>query len=319
MHNNENTERILPKLSVSERIKQELSKRWQLYVMLLLPFLYVLIFSYIPMVGLQIAFRDYTPLGGMWGSKWVGLKYFYRFFNNVQCWNYIKNTLAISIYTLVLGIPFPLLLALALDYARSKTLKKTVQLVSYLPHFLSTVIIVGMIYLLFGNRTGVVNNILQSAFGIKINFLGSHEYFRSLYVWSAVWQATGWGSILYIAALSGVDPQLHEAAIIDGASKLRRIWHIDLVCIRSTIVILIIMDLGRIFTVGFDKTYLMQNTTNLRVSEVLSTYTYKTGIGGNVPNYSYATAIGLITNVVNFTMTYIANKVAKKLSGSGLW
>lgn len=319
MENKKIRERNSSGLSVTARVKRQLCKNWQLYLMLLLPFLYVLIFSYIPMVGVQIAFRDYTPMGGMWGSEWVGLKHFYRFFNNIQCWTYIKNTLIISIYTLVLGIPFPLILAIALEYARSKTLKKTVQLVSYLPHFLSTVIIVGMIYLLFGNRTGVVNNILDSTFGVKINFLGNYQYFRSLYVWSAVWQATGWGSILYIAALSGVDPQLHEAAIIDGASKLRRIWHIDLVSIRSTIVILMIMDLGKIFTVGFDKTYLMQNTTNLRVSEVLSTYTYKTGIGGNVPNYSYASAIGLITNVVNFAMTYAANKVAKKLSGSGLW
>lgn len=302
-----------------DRICEEIKTNYQLYLMMAIPFLYILVFKYFPMVGVQIAFRNYRPVDGMWGSEWVGLENFARFFRNVQCWNIIKNTLAISTYSLFFSLPFPLIFALSLEYCRSKFFGKTVQMISYIPHFFSTVILVSMITLLLGNRTGIVNNLLDSIFGFKINFLGTPEYYRSIYVWSGIWQGTGWGSILYISALSAVDPQLHEAAIVDGAGKLRRIWHIDLVALRPTITILIITNLGHLFSVGFDKTFLLQNSTNLGVSEVLSTYEYKTGIGGLVPNYSYASAIGLMTSVINFILIYASNKAANKLSGSGLW
>lgn len=297
----------------------EIKANWQLYVMLLIPFIYVVVFMYVPMFGVQIAFRDYLPVDGIWGSEWVGLKHFRRFFSNPQCWDIIKNTFIISVYTQLLNIPFPIILAIAFDYARGRLYKKTVQMVTFLPHFLSTVIVVSMMNLIFDNRTGIVNNLLELAFGTKINFLGNPEYFRSMFVWSGIWQNVGWSSILYISALSGVDPQVHEAAIIDGANKLRRIWHIDLTAIRPTIAIMVIKSMGSVLSVGFDKAYLMQNPLNLQYSEVLSTYEYKMGTAGMVPNYSYAAAIGLMLAVVSFILTMVTNKISRKLSGSGLW
>lgn len=297
----------------------EIKRNRQLYVMILLPLIYILVFKYYPMFGAQISFRDYLPVKGIWGSQWVGLSHFRRFFTNPQCWEIIRNTLAISLYTLILCIPFPILLAIGLDYTRNKFFKKTVQMTVFLPHFLSVVILVSILNLVFDNRTGIVNNLIEMVFGNKINFLGDAKYFRSLYVWSSIWQETGWSSILYISALAGVDPQIHEAAIIDGANKFRRIWHIDLTSIRPTIAVMTIMNLGSVFTVGFDKTYLMQNPINLEFSEVLSTYEYKTGTGGLIPNYSYAASIGLMTSAVNFILIIISNKISNKLSGDGLW
>lgn len=300
-------------------ILQEIVKNRQLYFMVAIPVIYILVFKYYPMIGAQIAFRNYLPAKGVWGSEWVGLKNFARFFTNPQCWTYVKNTLLLSIYNLMLSIPFPVILAVCLNYCRSRAFGKTVQMVVYLPHFLSVVIVVSIMNLILDNRIGVVNNMIMALTGSKINFLGDAKFFRSLFVGSTIWQNTGWNSILYIAALSGVDPQVHEAAIIDGANKFRRIWHVDLTAIRPTIIIMTIMNLGHVISVGFDKTFLMQNSINLKVSEVLSTYEYKSGLGGLMPNYSYASAIGLVVSVVNFTMIIVSNKVANKLSGSGLW
>ena len=298
---------------------QEIKRNWQLYVLMIIPMLYLLIFKYYPMVGVQIAFRNYKPVTGIWGSDWVGMKHFIRFFNNPQWLVLVKNTIAISLYTIVLTIPFPIMLAIAFDYARSRTFKKTVQMVTFLPHFLSTVIVVSLLNLIFDNRTGVVNNIIQLITGSKINFLGESRFYRSLFVWSGIWQNTGWSSILYISALAAVDTQVHEAAIIDGANKLRRIWHIDLTTIRPTIAIMIVMKLGSVLSVGFDKSYMMQNAVNLEYSEVLSTYEYKIGTGGLIPNYSYSTAIGLMVSLINMVLVVLSNKASNKLSGSGLW
>lgn len=311
------TEKSSSKSKVTWRL--EMKRNWQLYVMLLIPFLYVAIFKYYTMTGIQIAFRDYKPNDGIWKSVWVGLKHFERFFSTPQWFTYIKNTVSISFYQLILTIPFPIILALSFEYARTKWMRKTVQTVSFLPHFLSTVIIVSLINLLFDNRTGIINVFVEEIFGNKINFLGEAKYFRSMYVWSGIWQGAGWSSILYISALSGVDTQIHEAAMIDGASKLRRIWHIDLTAIRPTIAVMTIMNMGSILSVGFDKVYLMQNPLNLQVSEVLSTYEYKMGTAGMVPNYSYATAIGFMTSLISFLFIVTSNTISKKLSGSGLW
>lgn len=297
----------------------EIKRNKQLYFLVSVPFIYILVFKYYPMLGVQIAFRNYTHTGGIWGSQWVGLKNFIRFFKYPKCWNIIANTLCISLYSMAISIPFPIVLAICLDYCRKNTLRKTVQMISYLPHFLSVVIIVGIMNLILDNRIGIVNNIISVLFGRKVNFLGKSEYFRSLFVWSGVWQNVGWNSILYVAALSGVDPQIHQAAIIDGASKFRRVWHIDLPGIRPTIIVLLIMNLGHIISVGFDKTFLMQNPTNLKVSEVLSTYEYKTGMGGISPNYSYASAIGFMTSVVNFILIIVSNKISNKITNEGLW
>lgn len=297
----------------------EIKQNWQLYVMMIIPILYLLIFKYYPMLGAQISFRNYKPTTGIWGSEWVGLKHFERFFSNPQWLAIIKNTLALSLYSLFLSIPFPIILAIAFDYTRSNIYRKTVQMATFLPYFLSTVIVVSLMNLVFDNRVGVVNNIIELISGSKVNILGNAKYFRSLYVWSGIWQSTGWSSILYISALSGVDTQIHEAAIIDGANKLRRIWHIDLTSIRPTIAVMVVMNLGAVFSVGFDKAYMMQNPINLHYSEILSTYEYKMGTGGLIPNYSYGAAIGLMTGVVNLILVVISNKLSNKLSGSGLW
>ena len=319
MRKNKTVETEVSLTKKKETWGQEIRRNWQLYLMVLIPVIYLLVFKYYPMVGAQIAFRKYTPVEGIWGSQWVGLKHFKRFFDNPQWITFVKNTIAISVYNIVLSIPFPIMLALAFDYTRNRFFRKTVQMVTFLPHFLSTVIIVSLINLIFDNRTGIVNNLLQMITGSKVNILGEAKFFRSLYVWSGIWQATGWSSILYISALAAVDTQIHEAAIIDGANKLRRIWHIDLTTIRPTIAILIVLKLGSVLSVGFDKTYMMQNPINLEYSEVLATYEYKVGTGGMIPNYSYGAAIGLMVSIVNLCLVVSANKLSNKLSGSGLW
>lgn len=209
--------------------------------------------------------------------------------------------------------------ALGLNYVRNKTFKKSVQMVSYLPHFISTVIIVSMVNMMFDNRIGVLDKLIECVFGKDINVLGDPAYFRSLYVWSGVWQNLGWSSILFVSALAGVDPTLHEAAMIDGANKWQRVWHIDIMSIIPTIAITFIMSFGRILSVGFDKAFLMQNATNLKISEILSTYEYKVGLGGAFPAYSYSTAIGLMSSVVTFILIVVVNKLSKKMTETGLW
>ncbi len=319
-----NVHTISPGSVPQKKVKREwifgdFKKNWQLYVMMVIPVAFILVFAYYPMYGAQIAFRDFIATEGIWGSPWVGLKHFDRFIHTYQFWLLLKNTLAISVYSLFAELPVPILLALGLNYVKNQHFKKTVQMVTYLPHFISVVVMVGMITQIFNNQTGVVNNLVQLLTGEKVNFLGDPKYFRSLYVWTNVWQGAGWGSILYISALSGVDPQLHEAAIMDGASLVKRIWHIDLPCILPTIMITLIMNCGRILSVSFNKIFLMQNPTNLEVSEVISTYVYKTGIAAPLANYSYPTAIGLFTSVISFLLVFTVNKISKKLTSTGLW
>jgi len=297
----------------------EFKKHWQLYTMIALPLLYILIFKYYPMYGAQIAFRDYSPAKGTMGSDWVWFKHFERFFSNSQCWQYIKNTLAISIYSLIISYPLQIIFAIGLNYIRGKALKKTVQMVSYLPHFISTVIIVSMINMIFDNRSGVLDRLLEFISGGEVNVLGNPENFRALYVWSGIWQNLGWSSILFVSALAGVDPTLHEAAMIDGANKWQRVWHVDIMSIIPTISITFIMNFGRILSVGFDKAFLMQNATNLKYSMILSVYEYKSGIGGAIPQYSYSAAIGLMLSLVTFILIMVVNKISKKLTETGLW
>ena len=287
--------------------------------MIALPLLYILVFKYYPMYGAQIAFKEYTPAAGIAGSPWVGLKHFKRFFDNFQCWQYISNTLALSVYSLLVSYPLQIIFALGLNYIRNKHFKKTVQMVSYLPHFISTVIIVSMINMMFDNRIGVMDKLIEFITGSESNVLGNPDNFRTLYVWSGVWQNLGWSSILFVSALAGVDPSLHEAAMIDGANKWQRVWHVDLMSIIPTISITFIMNFGRILSVGFDKAFLMQNATNIKLSEILSTYEYKVGLGGAIPAYSYSSAIGLMLSLVTFVLIIVVNKISKKLTETGLW
>lgn len=299
-------------------ICRELRTNWGLYLLVSIPVAYLIIFKYMPMYGVQIAFRDYTPVRSITGSPWVGLKHFQRFFTNPRSWAIIRNTLSISLYSL-LTFPLPIVLALLLNYMPSQRFKKTVQMVSYAPHFISTVVMAGMILQFLDTRSGLVNLLISALGGEAVSFMSQPRYFYHIYVWSGIWQGIGYNSIIYIAALAGVSPELHEAAIVDGANILKRMWHIDLPSLLPTVSILLIMQCGSVLSVGYEKIYLLQNNLNNPVSEVISTYVYKQGIAASMPQYSYATAIGLFVSAINIILLFIVNKVTGKLSGSSLW
>jgi len=288
-----------------------------LYVFLLPAVAYVILFSYIPMYGIQIAFKSFSASKGILGSPWVGLKWFEYFFSAPNFWGMMKNTLLISIYGLVAGFPIPILIALMLSYVNNMRFKRITQTISYIPHFISIVVMVGMISSFLSPGSGFINTLLSSLGIEPIYFMGEPSWFRHIYVWSGVWQGAGWGSIIYIAALSNVSPELHESAVIDGANIPQRMWHIDVPAIMPTMVILMILSCGSILNVGFEKVYLMQNALNTSVSEVISTYTYKVGL--LMGEYSYSTAIGLFNTVINFIILVLVNRLSKKLSDASLW
>ncbi|WP_235550468.1 MULTISPECIES: ABC transporter permease [Paenibacillus] len=291
----------------------------QLYLLSILPILYILIFKYIPMYGAVIAFQDYVPHKGFFGSDWVGLKHFKNFFNSYEFWKVIKNTLGLSFYSLLAGFPFPILLALCLNYVNRSFVKKSVQLITYAPHFISMVVMMGIIIQLLDPKTGIVNMIIAQLGFEKIDFFGNPDNFKSLYVWSGIWQNVGFGCIIYLAALAAIDPSLHEAAVMDGASKVQRMRHVDIPGILPVAVILLILSVGNLMDVGFEKVLLMQNPLNLSSSEVIDTYVYKVGLLSTGIKYSYASAIGLFTSVINLILLYTVNKAAKKLGQTSLW
>lgn len=292
---------------------------WQLYLMLLLPVIHLLIFRYQPMYGLQMAFRNFNPIHGFWSSQWVGLNHFQRFFNSHMFDRVMRNTLTISIYGLIAGFPFPIILALSLNYLMNKRYAKVIQTTTFLPFLISTVVFVGIITQFLDFRSGVLNNLLEPVLGRRINFLGRADMFHSVFVWTGIWQTTGYGAIIYIAGLAGIDPSLHEAAIIDGATKLQRMRHIDIPGILPTITIMFILSMGGIISVGFERVYLMQNPLNLAASEVIATHVYKIGITASIPQWSYASAIGFFESIVGFVMLITVNQVVKKLRGNGIW
>lgn len=298
---------------------RNIRKNLDLYLIILLPTAYILIFKYVPMYGVQIAFKNFSIFKGMWGSPWVGFTNFIRFFSSSEFSTLLTNTLVLNIYGLIVGFPFPIILALGLNFIRMAHYKKAVQLVTYAPYFISTTVMVGMLLQFLTPNTGIISQFL-GLFGLKdANLMGSANAFPHLYVWSGVWQGVGFGSIIYLAALSGIDPSLHEAAIIDGASKLKRIWHIDLPGITPTMVILLIMNMGYMLNTGFEKIYLMQNPLNLRTSEVIDTYVYKVGLLSPVANYSYPTAIGLFQSLVGLILILVTNSISKKVGETALW
>lgn len=275
------------------------------------------IFSYIPMYGVQIAFRRYNAKAGIWGSPWVGLYYFKRFFSSPYFGMTIKNTLILSLYGLVVSFPIPIILALLLNSFRHKRYRKVIQTVTYAPNFISTVVMCGMIILFLSPSVGIINNIVTAFGGDPTNFMAKKEYWRHIYTWTSVWQSMGWNSVIYFAALSGISPELHEAARVDGATKLQLIRHIDLPMILPTATILLIMNCGSILSIGFEKAYLLQNDLNLQVSEIISTYVYKVGLINN--DMSYSTAIGLFNTLINLVLLVLVNKISDKLSGNSLW
>ena len=303
------------KRSVLKRIQLN----WQLYLLVFLPVLYIIIFHYVPMYGAQIAFKNFRVTLGITGSPWVGFEHFIRFFKSFEFKRLMGNTIYLSLYSLIVGFPFPIVLALLLNYMPSPRYKKTVQMVTYAPHFISTVVMVGMILQFLSPQIGIVNNFIEAFGGERVNFMGKVEYFRHIYVWTGIWQTTGFNSVIFIAALAGIDTQLHEAALVDGATKLRRMWHIDLPGIMPTAVILLILNCGFILSVGFDKVFLMQNPINLRESEIISTYVYKTGLASQSVNYSYPAAIGLFQSLVGFILLLIVNSFAKRVGETSLW
>ena len=294
-----------------------LARSWQLYLLLLPTLLLVFLFQYVPMYGVTIAFKNFKPHLGVLGSDWVGLRHFVRFFESPSFWRLIRNTVLLSGYELLLGFPIPILLALMMNVVTGRRFKRTVQMVTYAPHFISTVVIVGMLGVFLSKNFGLANHLLEALGGGRVFFLGQTEWFRSLYVLSEVWQSAGWGTIIYLAALSAIDPEQHEAAVVDGATLWQRVWRIDVPGILPTIVILLILNVGRIMNLGFEKAFLMQNALNLDVSEIISTYVYKVGLID--ARFSFAAAVGLFNTVINFVLLVSVNRIAKLLGQSGLW
>lgn len=292
-------------------------RNWDLYLLILPVIVYFAVFHYYPMYGVQIAFRNFIANRGILGSPWVGWRHFERFFNSFYFWRLIRNTLGIGVYELVVGFPIPIILALSINEVKNERFKRLVQNVTYAPHFLSTVVVVGMLFLFLNPNYGVINGAIQLFGGKKISFMTEPKFFKSIYVLSGVWQNMGWSSIIYLAALSGVDPELHDAAMVDGASQLQRIRHINLPAILPTIVTLLILNVGRVLSVGFEKVFLMQNSLNLESSDIIATHVYRTGLQG--AQYSYSAAVGLFNSVVNFIMLVSVNRLARKMSETSLW
>ena len=304
---------------VKRILKVRKHRHWQLFALFLIPLLYILIFKYGPMYGAQIAFKDFRAVQGIWNSEWAGFRHFIRFFKSAAFDTVMINTIGISIYQLLAGFPFPIILALSLNTIRHARYKKTIQLVTYAPYFISTVVMVGLILQFLDPRGGLLNQAITLIGGEPKNLLSNPALFKSIYVWSGVWQTAGFGSIIYLAALASVDPQMHEAAVIDGATLFQRVIHIDLPGIMPTAVILLILSTGSVLDVGFEKIFLMQNPLNMRSSEVISTYVYKVGLASPTTNYSYPTAIGLFQSVVGLILLLGVNRAAKKLGKSSLW
>ena len=295
---------------------QNIQRTWQLYILLLPALVGLLLFSYGPMYGVLLAFKEYSPLSGIIGSPWVGMRHFNRFFRSPFFNQIIRNTLYLSLYGLFVGFPLPVLLALGLNQVRSIRFKKTVQTVTYAPYFISTVVLVGIINIVFA-ETGFINQFIKMMGKDSVLFMGAAKYWRHIYVWSGIWQGMGWSAIIYIAALSGVDPVLYEAAIIDGATKLQRIIAIDLPSIAPTIVITFILSAGSIMSIGFEKAFLMQNPLNTSVSEIIPTYVYKVGLLSS--EYGFSTAVGLFNSVINCVLLLTVNKIARKFGQSSIW
>ena len=279
--------------------------------------IFFIIFLYFPMYGVQIAFKNYLPSRGILGSPWVGLEHFMRFFRSYNFWDLIKNTLGLSIYQLVASFPAPIIFALLLNEVKNAKFKKTVQMVTYAPHFISTVVMVGMLSIFLSPQNGLINQLIVLFGGEPIAFLSKPQYFKTIYVLSGIWQTLGWSSIIYTAALAGIDPQLHEAATVDGASKLKRIWHIDIHGIMPTMIIMLIMNTGSIMNIGFEKVFLLQNDLNIVSSDVISTYVYRAGLIGG--EYSFSAAVGLFNSVINCILLVSVNAISKRVSETSLW
>ncbi|MCL2834536.1 MAG: ABC transporter permease subunit [Treponema sp.] len=287
------------------------------WLMLLVPLAYIIIFAYVPMYGIQLAFREVNPIGGITKGKFIGLENFRLFVSSFMFGRLLKNTILLSIYQLAAGFPLPIILAFCINEIRNIHARKIIQTITYAPYFISVIVLVSIMQMVFSPHTGIINNLVGFFGGEPVNFMGRPDSFRHFYVWSGVWQNMGYNAVIYIAALTGIDPALHEAAMADGASRWKRIIHVDLPGIIPTIVVLLILNCGRIMNLGFEKAYLMQNSMNSVVSEIIPTYVYKIGLLNN--NYGFATAVGLFNSIINLVLIVGVNTLSKKYNQTSLW
>jgi putative aldouronate transport system permease protein len=314
---NAQNSKTLPKKKVRSALMREITRDKWLYFMLLPGVLYFLIFKYVPMYGVIIAFMDYKPFLGLMNSPWVGLKHFERFFSEPQFWNLFRNTLLLAIYNIIFFFPLPIALSLMMNEVRRDKFKRFVQTLIYVPHFVSWVVVVGVFYLLLTTEGGILNELLFAITGTKIAFLLEPEWFRTMIVTQSIWKEVGWGTIIFLAALSGVDLQLYEAARMDGANRWRQLWHITLPAIRPTIVILLILRLGTFLDNGFEHIFLMLTPTNREVGEVFDTYVYVKGLTQS--QFSYSAAVGLFKSAIGLFLVLGSNWLAKKFGQEGIY
>lgn len=293
------------------------NSKWQFWAIIIIPLILVFVFCYIPMFGIVIAFKDYSPRKGIFGSDWVGLKHMIKFLTSSSSVKVIKNTFILGVYQLLLTFPMPIILAISLNECRSRRTRKFVQMVTYAPYFISTVVLVGILMQVTDMRTGILNRLLGLCNIAPINFFGDKDFFRGLFVGSAVWQTMGYSAIIYLASLASVSTELREAAFCDGANRLQRIRHVDIPGIFPTIVTMFIFNCGNVINIGFEKAYLMQNGVNLPKSELISTFVYKVGLSNG--DYSFATAAGLFNSVISFALLVFVNQLSKKLTDTSLF
>ncbi len=302
------------------RTLRKACQQWQLFLFLLIPLVYLFIYCYYPMLGLQIAFKKFKIRDGIWGSAWVGMANFRKFFGSYMFERVIRNTMGLSLYNILAGFPLPIMFALMLNTMRNQRGEKIVQTITYIPHFISSVVMVGMVIQIFSPISGIYTMFVKWLTGtIPSNLLANPSAFPHIYVWSGIWQQFGWDSIIYVAALAGISEELHEAAEVDGASRVQRLWHIDLPGLLPTIIIMLILRCGSVMTIGFEKVYLLQNDMNLRASEVISTYEYKISMSTDVPNYSLSTAIGMFNSMINMILISVVNVIARRATSISLW
>jgi len=303
-------------LSRKKKLLPKILINWQLYLFVLPVVVYLIVFRYVPLYGIQIAFKNYRATQGIWGSAWIGFENFTRFFKSYYFVTVLRNTFSITLMSLILGFPAPIILALSLNEISHSGYKKTIQTVTFAPHFISTVVICGMLVIFLNPTSGIVNHLLEAIGSTRRNFLQEAKMFKWIYVISGIWQETGWGAIIYFAALSGVSPELLESARIDGANKLQRVIHINLPVLLPTIIILFILRCGSLLSVGYEKVYLLQNDLNIDMSEVISTYVYKTGLIR--ADFAFSTAVDLFNSAINVTMLLFVNFLSKKVSETSL-
>lgn len=297
---------------------KEIKRDKWLYIFLFPIIVYFIIFKYVPMLGTVMAFQDFKFSTGFFGSKWVGLDHFRRLFTNKGFYTILRNTLFLNAGSVLFGFPIPIILAIFLNEVQNRPFKKISQSIMYLPHFMSWVVLGGILIELLSPSSGVVNSVLVNVFGMEpVYFMGSTKWWPVIFIISGIWQGSGWGTIIYLAAITGIDQQLFEAARIDGAGKLKQIWYVTLPCLKSTIVVMLILRMGSMMDVGFEQVYVMMNPAVRDVAEVISTYVYRVGIEG--AQYSYTTAIGLFQSAVSCILVCVTNMIARRVNGEGLW